>query len=653
MHRPAFIGRWLSCPQPPLTKSLFALGIECPTKTFYAKDKRYANKNLDDDFLQALAEGGFQVGALAQCMFPGGELIDTLNKAKALKKTNESLQLPRVTLFEAAVAHKNLLVRTDILVKTEQGLSLYEVKAKSWEPGESFLHARGHRLEKKWEPYLLDVAFQTHVLRLAFPECGVTPSLMLVDKSKATSIDGLNQKFKINYSSVSKASKVLPVGDLSPAALGDPILSSVSVAAEVDGILDGSLWAKDGRAFIEWVDILSKAVGRHSRPVARLGTLCKQCEFQATDLERSHGLRSGFHECWSKEGGLSAKELQRPTVLELWNFRAAQKHIEAGKLLVEQLSEEDFPKKDSRQYLQYSKIVKRESSPFIDKAGIRAVMDKVEYPLHFIDFETSMLALPFHKNRQPYEQYSFQFSHHQMEADGQYRHAGQFLGTEPGRFPNFDFLRRLKAELENDLGTVFRYAAHENTVLKQIIVQLEDSTESDRSGLISFAKTLIHDTETHYVGTRDMVDLLAWVKAHYYHPSMKGSNSIKAVFPAILNSSDYLKRKYAVPIYGSAIPSLNFGPTAMAALDPETGLVTSPYKILPPVWEGRIVTEKSLYYGDEDAINEGGAAMTAFARLQFCDVPNEERRRVEQALLRYCEIDTLAMVMLWEGWREA
>ena len=45
-----------------LTKSRFKLATECPTKLFYTGKKRYANKSLDDPFLEGLAEGGYQVG---------------------------------------------------------------------------------------------------------------------------------------------------------------------------------------------------------------------------------------------------------------------------------------------------------------------------------------------------------------------------------------------------------------------------------------------------------------------------------------------------------------------------------------------------------------------------------------------------------------
>ncbi len=56
-----------------------------------------------------------------------------------------------------------------------------------------------------------------------------------------------------------------------------------------------------------------------------------------------------------------------------------------------------------------------------------------------------------------------------------------------------------------------------------------------------------------------MVDLYVLVLGGFYHPLMKGSNSIKSVLPAILASSDFLKAKYTDACYGTEVtPSLNF-----------------------------------------------------------------------------------------------
>ena len=44
--------------------------------------------------------------------------------------------------------------------------------------------------------------------------------------------------------------------------------------------------------------------------------------------------------------------------------------------------------------------------------------------------------------------------------------------------------------------------------------------------------------------------------------------------------------------------------------------------------------------------------MMAYARLQFEDMTDEERNEIRNGLLRYCELDTLAMVMVYEGWKD-
>ena len=49
------------------------------------------------------------------------------------------------------------------------------------------------------------------------------------------------------------------------------------------------------------------------------------------------------------------------------------------------------------------------------------------------------------------------------------------------------------------------------------------------------------------------------MKGHLYLPATNGSNSLKAVLPAILNESEFLKSRYSEAIYGrnQEIPSLN------------------------------------------------------------------------------------------------
>ena len=50
-------------------------------------------------------------------------------------------------------------------------------------------------------------------------------------------------------------------------------------------------------------------------------------------------------------------------------------------------------------------------------------------------------------------------------------------------------------------------------------------------------------------------------------------------------------------------------------------------------------------------IQDGAAAMMAFGKMQFTEMDNKERSSLVKALLQYCELDTLAMLMIYEHWK--
>ena len=59
-----------------LTKSRYKLALSCPNKLYYTRKKQYANTSSEDPFLEALAQGGFQVEELARLSYPEGVLIE-------------------------------------------------------------------------------------------------------------------------------------------------------------------------------------------------------------------------------------------------------------------------------------------------------------------------------------------------------------------------------------------------------------------------------------------------------------------------------------------------------------------------------------------------------------------------------------------------
>ncbi|MBK24689.1 MAG: hypothetical protein CME70_11895 [Halobacteriovorax sp.] len=640
-----------------LTKSRFKLGMECPTKLFYTKKKEYLDSKMDDSFLAALAEGGFQVGELAKLYHPGGHDITTLDYEEAENQTNDLLAQEKVTIYEPAIKFENLFIRVDVLVKNKDHFELIEVKAKSYGGEDDPILNKNGTVKAGWKPYLFDIAFQRYVLRGAHPNARIDSYLMLADKNSSCPVDGLNQKFRIvrdesNQKGI-KVSNTLTEEDLA---------SEILIKVPVDEIIDQIM--EDG-TFEEQIKYLAEAYEKDNKLISPIGGHCAKCEFNCSAEDEEQGFKNGFKECWKQSLGWSDEDFEESNVLEVWSFGRKSQLIAEDRIKFSDLVEADFePVTDGkpgisakeRKWLQVEKVQTNDETPFLDKDGLKLEMDKWTFPLHFIDFETSMVAIPFNKGRRPYEAIAFQFSHHIVNEDGSVEHVGEYLNTTPGEFPNYEFLREFKRQLEHDEGTIFRYSPHENTFLNHIYRQLrEDPSEiDDRDGLCDFIKTITTSSSSMaetWEGDRNMVDLWHLVKRYYYDPATRGSNSIKAVLPAILNSSDFLKEKYSKPIYGSegGIKSLNF--IKQTWLEEKDGNVVDPYKKLPKMFQD--VSDKNLdLLTDDDELANGGAALTAYGRMQFSEMSETERNELANALLRYCELDTLAMVMIYEAWRE-
>ncbi|MFT5123269.1 MAG: hypothetical protein ACI97B_001901 [Verrucomicrobiales bacterium] len=650
-----------------LTKSLFKRACDCPTQVYYATHPEYLDASGDDAFVESLAGGGFQVGALAQCYYPGGILVEADGLSDATTRTTELLAQDSAIIYEGAFQHGNLYVKADIVVKTGDRLDLIEVKAKSYDAGDDgpMFKKRGAGLDAKWEPYVMDVAFQKHVIQQCLPGLDVRAHLMLTDKRTQTSIDGLHQKFRIHRENGRQW--VTTSGDVSPAALGDQILVCVNVDRAVDAIFEAPA-TEDWLAltFAEYVELLAEACSENRKIDMSVGTQCKGCPFHANAEEEAEGYLDGFKQCWKAQWKLTDEDFAQPNIFSLWNFRKTQDLLDARIYRLADVDPTSIQAKarnagpglntTERQRLQVEKVKADDPSETIDRHGLSEVFASFTYPLHFIDFETNTAAIPFTKGRRPYETLAFQYSHHIVYEDGRIEHQGQYLNSEPGTFPNFDFLRALKTELETDGGTIFRYSNHENTVLNQIFTQLqEDPSElPDREELYAFIRSITKSSSKQaekWAGERNMVDLCELVIKYYYNPHTQGSNSIKKVLPAVLNSSPMLQAKYAQAIYGSptGIPSLNFTDKTWIAF--EGSEVLDPYALLEPLAIG-LNADELRYLDADEKLADGGAAMIAYNRLQFEDLPPEERRALEQSLLRYCELDTFAMVLIWEHWTQ-
>lgn len=330
-----------------LTKSRFTLALDCPTKLYYyGKTKEYADNSLDNGFLRELAKGGYQVGSLAQCYYPEGVLIESRDYEESVKMTEDLLNKNKnITVFEAAFRYKNLFIRADIVNKAGNRIQLIEVKAKSFDPEETeFLKKREEKIAKKWKKYIYDTAFQKYVLInyliKEHPEFKIETYLMLADKSKKASIDGLNQMFFIKETGGGRYEVIKPkvksINDF-----GDEVLSKYQVDDLVDIVWEGEEEI-NGKTFSfeKYIESLAKYYENDEKIKPSIGKICKGCQFNKNN--DSPELKSGFDECWTQILGKKNYPTEKPLILDIWNFGKKDDLIKNKRYFFEDILMEDL-----------------------------------------------------------------------------------------------------------------------------------------------------------------------------------------------------------------------------------------------------------------------------------------------------------------------
>ena len=313
-----------------LTKSRFKSALECPVKLFYTGKPEYPDKKKQDDFLAALAEGGFQVGELAKLYYSGGIEIEGKGYDEPHQKTNELLKLEHVVIFEAAFRYENLFIRADIVVKKGNRIDLIEVKSKSFAGDDTGMVGARGGLSAAWRHYLYDVAFQKFVMERALLGCTVKAHLMLADKEKVASVDGLNQKFFIRRNAAGRV-KAFTQGDVSKEALGKEILRVIDIDKLAEGIIAGKYG--DLESELDFPTTVKRYADHYEKDEMMdqpVGVQCSKCEFDCSSEDEQLGFHSGFRNCWKQKLNWKDEDFSKPHIFEIWNFRRKQQLIDSG-----------------------------------------------------------------------------------------------------------------------------------------------------------------------------------------------------------------------------------------------------------------------------------------------------------------------------------
>ena len=523
-----------------LSKSRYTAFCQCP-KNLWLKVYKPDEATIDAG-VEARFEQGNIVGDLAMGLF--GDFVEvtaknedgSLNLAAMVEKTKQEMERGTENICEASFTIEGHYCAVDILRKNGDGWDIYEVKSSS------FPEFNGQ--EAKLEKYAPDIAYQKWVLT----QCGV--------KVKGTYLVCLNSDY---------------------VRQGDLDIQQLFVVTDMKELVENEYQKVPGR-----VKQAMKVINSKEEPECELSEHCMKpyaCAFWDY-CKRQHGIPS-------------------PSVFEVYGgkgrggftFKKKLDCYHQGLITFEDLRSKDIGPIQNMQI--EAALTGKE---FINPAGIRKFLEKLTYPLYFLDFETMQDAVPQYDGAKVYGQITFQYSLHIKEFPDRIRVTDgprslrmkvgkrpihkEYLAPSDGSDPRRPLAEQLCKDIPKNVCTLAYNKMFE-------------------CGRIRELATLYPDLSDHLLNIADhIVDLIDPFRAgDYYVPAMGGSFSIKSVLPALFPDE----------------PSLN-------------------------------------YHNLDERCQNGGNAMTLFPLIK--DMEPAEAAASREALLRYCELDTWAMVKVWQKLKE-
>ena len=553
-----------------LSKSRYTAFCQCP-KNLWLKVYKPEEATIDAGMEARFAQGNV-VGDLAMGLFGDFKEVTShqedgsLDLQKMIELTKQYMDEGVENICEASFSCEGGYCAVDILRKDGEGWAIYEVKSTS------FPEFNGQ--EAKLEKYAPDIAYQKWVLE----QCGVNVTgtylvCLNSDYVRHGALD-VKQLFVVNDMKEMVENEYLKV----PTRVGQA-MKVINSEQEPDAELSECCMKPYKCAFWDY---------------------CKQKHHVPTpsvfDVYGGKG-RGGFSfkkklDCY-RQGVVGFEDLRQTNIGPIQNMQ-----IEAA-------------------------LTGKE---FVNPEGIRQFLDKLSYPLYFLDFETMQDAVPRYDGAKVYAQITFQYSLHikERESVSTFVDAGklkytktanyithrEFLAPNDGSDPRRPLAEQLCRDIPMDACTLAYNKMFE-------------------CGRIRELAALYPDLAPHLLNIADhIVDLIDPFRAgDYYVPAMGGSFSIKSVLPALFPDDPELD-------YHNLDERCQNGGDAMT--------------IFPRLQQMEQSLPKQGVQNQDGLLVMADSLMSLREQIRI----REEIAASREALLLYCELDTWAMVKVWQKLKE-
>ncbi len=243
-------------------------------------------------------------------------------------------------------------------------------------------------------------------------------------------------------------------------------------------------------------DNIARALFDDVQPTPRLVSVCRSCTFFDDEC-----LGTGLAHTVLEIPGLHHTKLKR---------------LSAAGIIDLSLAPDDLNLNERQERARHS----ASSGNALVEAGLGAALESIEWPCHYLDFETVATVLPLYDGHGCHRQTLTQFSiHHRDSIDSEPRHS-EYLADATK-----DCERELAEALIEALGqrgSIIVYTGFEQTRIKAL--------RDEFPGLAGPLQAILDHR---------LVDIERIVADHVYHPDFRGSFSIKKVLPALVPGFSY------------------------------------------------------------------------------------------------------------------
>lgn len=159
--------------------------------------------------------------------------------------------------------------------------------------------------------------------------------------------------------------------------------------------------------------------------------------------------------------------------------------------------------------------------PMIDEVSIKGFLNKLEYPLYFLDYETMSGLIPYFDGHRPYQQVPFQYSLHILKSPEAKLQQKEYLHRYKSD-PSLPLTEQLVQDIGDKGSVIVWYEGFEkarNSELGEMLPKYRNAMEAINNRIVDL--------------------IIPFKKKWYYDPRFNGKASIKSVLPVLCPELSY------------------------------------------------------------------------------------------------------------------